>query len=167
MVRRWAGRLDLVAPRDSTRFEERHVADSLRLLPLVSTLDPGPAIDVGSGVGLPGIPLAIAEPRRSWRLLERRRRRASFLEEVVRVLELDCEVLVMGAEEAASEPRLQSAHPLATARAVASPRRSFELLEPLVAPGGVGAVFVGPSATLPEKAALWGEGIAIIRHTRA
>ncbi|MGH2757021.1 MAG: RsmG family class I SAM-dependent methyltransferase, partial [Actinomycetota bacterium] len=58
LVRTWANRLDLVAPGDLDRFEERHIADSLRLLPLLERLPEGPCVDVGSGAGLPGIPLA-------------------------------------------------------------------------------------------------------------
>ena len=88
LVRAYSPKLDLVSPRDLDRFEERHIRDSLRALRYVRQAPPGPAVDVGSGAGLPGIPLAIADPYRHWRLLEPRRRRAAFLEEVVRELDL-------------------------------------------------------------------------------
>src|SRR5918999_4554751 len=106
LVRRWSERVNLVGPSDLDHFESRHIADCLRLLPLARGLAPGPAIDVGSGAGLPGAVLAIAEPGRRWRLLEPQRRRAAFLEEVVRVLRLDAEVVVLSAEDAAVDADL-------------------------------------------------------------
>ena len=126
-------------------------------------LPAGPCIDVGSGAGLPGIPLAVVRPDRVWRLLEPRTRRAGFLEEVVRSLGLDCEVLQLTAEAAAEDDRLRGAHVLATARALAPPAAAARLIEPLVHPGGIGALFVGPDAELPARAALWTTGVAIIR----
>jgi 16S rRNA (guanine527-N7)-methyltransferase len=162
LVRRWAPRLDLVAPGDLERLEERHIKDSLRLLPLLQSLPPGPAVDVGSGAGLPGIPLAIADPGRHWRLIEPRARRASFLEEAVRTLALDAEVVTITAEAAAADPRLARTHVLATARALAPPAEAFELILPLVASGGRAVVFVGESARIPAEAGLWAPGIASI-----
>lgn len=158
LIRAWAPRLDLVSPADLPRLEERHLADCLRLVPLAEEVG-GPCIDVGSGAGLPGIPLAIATGTH-WRLLEPRRRRAAFLEEVVRELSLACEVLRMTADEAGTDPALARAHQLATARAVAPPVAAFPLLTPLLRPGGVAVVFHGGAAELPPDADRWGEGIA-------
>lgn len=163
LVRSWAGRLDLVSPGDLERFEARHIDDSLRLIPLLEAIPEGRAIDVGSGAGLPGIPLAIAAPGRTWRLLEPRARRAAFLEEAVRTLELTCEVLTISAEEAAATPGLAGGHVVAVARALAPPPAAFALLRPLVAPGGVAVVFVGRDVVLPVEAELWEPGIAIVR----
>jgi 16S rRNA (guanine527-N7)-methyltransferase len=161
LVQLWAPTLDLVSPADLGRFHERHVADSLRVLGLVETAPEGPCVDVGSGAGLPGIPLAITS-KRHWRLLEPRGRRAGFLEEVVRELDLDCEVLRMTAQEAALDPGLR--HAVATARALAAPSAAFELVLPLVAPGGTAVVFHGPSAALPSEAEAWSDGIATITN---
>ena len=165
LVRRWSTRLDLVAPGDLERFEERHVRDSLRLRDLLDDLPEGPAVDVGSGAGLPGIPLAIAGPERPWRLLEPRQRRAAFLEEVVRELQLNCEVVPLRAQDAAADPRLAAAHVLATARALAVPAVALDLIQPLIGPGGVAAVFMGGDAKVPEHAVEWQPGIAILRET--
>jgi 16S rRNA (guanine527-N7)-methyltransferase len=161
LVRVWSERLDLVSPADLQRFEARHVADSLRLLDLLAETPDGPCADVGSGAGLPGIPLAIAGGRR-WRLFEPRARRAAFLEEVVRTLELDCEVLAMTAEAAAERVDLAGVHVVVTARALAPPVTAFELICPLVAPGGRAVVFHGPGAELPPEAVEWADGIATI-----
>jgi 16S rRNA (guanine527-N7)-methyltransferase len=108
-------------------------------------------VDVGSGAGLPGIPLAIADPTRPWRLLEPRARRAAFLEEVVRTLDLDCEVSRMSAEEAARTEGWEATHSIATARALAPPWRSFELLRPLLSDEGTAVVFAGGSASVPPE----------------
>jgi 16S rRNA (guanine527-N7)-methyltransferase len=162
LVRHWAERLDLVAPRDVERFRARHVEDALRALPLLHGLPPGHAVDVGSGVGVPGIPLALAQPGRHWRLLEPRRRRAAFLEEVVRELGLDCDVLALRAEEAARRPQLQR-HVAATARAVAPPERAWLLVKPLLRPGGTALMWVSPGAPLPREAEVTQEGVAIMR----
>ena len=166
-MERWSGRLDLVSPRDLPRFASRHVADSLRLLELERSLPGGDAVDVGSGAGLPAIPLAIASPGRLWRLIERRRGRAAFLEETVRILELRCEVVAADAREVGSRGRLAMAHVLATARALAPPGQAFELLLPFLRPGGTAAVFVSRRAQLPEQARLWADGVAIIRRQGA
>jgi 16S rRNA (guanine(527)-N(7))-methyltransferase RsmG len=163
LVELWAPRLDLVSTRDLERFRSRHVADSLRLVPLERSLPPGPGIDVGSGAGLPGVPLALSSER-PWRLLERRRGRAAFLEEVVRVLELDrCEVVVADAHVAVKRADLRGAHALAVARALAGARVAFDLLRGFVRGGGVAAYLVGESTRVPAEATLWAEGVAIIR----
>lgn len=143
LVREYSDKLDLVSPGDLERFEERHIRDSLRALPYVRQAPAGPAVDVGSGAGLPGVPLAIADPERSWVLLEPRQRRAAFLEEVVRELGLThVEVVAETAEQAAAGGRSFS---VATARALAPPGAAMEMIRPLVRPKGVILVFVGAS----------------------
>ena len=144
-----------------TRLRERHIEDSLRLLPLLTDLPPGPCLDVGSGAGLPGIPLAIGDPQRHWVLLEPRRKRAAFLEEVVRELELDCEVRAQPAEQAVRE--LGGSMTLVTARALAPPPQAIQLCLPFVAEGGLAAIFLGRGAALPLGAEEWSDGVAIVR----
>lgn len=151
LVEAWSPRLDLVSAGDLKRVRERHVNDSLRVLPLVEAAPPGPCIDVGAGAGFPGIPLAICSER-PWRLLEPRRRRAAFLEQVVRELQLECEVVVRSAQQAAQDPLLRRCHVIATARALAPPAEAAALCRPLVAPMGRVALFVGPAADIPPDA---------------
>lgn len=163
LVRGWAPRLDLVSPRDLERFEERHVEDSLRAAPLLDELPEGPCVDIGSGAGLPGIPLAIARRERRWTLLEPRHRRAAFLEEAVRELGLDCDVAALRAEDAASQPGLAARFVLATARAVSDAATVRGLAEPLLVSGGVTLVFTGAGAETPPDADEWGPGLTIMR----
>ena len=163
LVRAYADGLDLVAHGDLDRFEQRHIRDSLKPLALLRTLPEGPCVDVGSGAGLPGIPLAIADPSREWRLVEPRRLRAAFLEEVVRMLDLRCEVIVAPAAAAARNPHLVRAHAFAIARALAPPTDAMAMLLPFVAPGGAAAVFVGQGAEAPPGSEEVEEGLAIVR----
>ena len=158
LIRAWAPRLDLVSPSDLERFEERHIADCLRVAPLLEDVS-GWCIDVGSGAGLPGIPLAIATGA-PFRLLEPRTKRAGFLDEVVRELDLQCEVVRLTAAQAAGDPGLAGAHALATARALAPPVQAFRMILPLLRTNGQGVVFHGPRAVLPSEAGRWTEGIA-------
>ncbi len=71
--------LGMIGRADREHLHDRHVVDSLRAIPL---LGPAPmqVVDVGSGAGLPGIPLALARPDLSFCLAELRRRRVAFLE---------------------------------------------------------------------------------------
>ncbi len=148
----WAPRLDLISPGDLSRVRERHIEDSLRALPLVTEVGNGWCIDVGSGAGLPGIPLAIGSGL-PWRLLEPRKRRAAFLEEALRELELDqCEVVVRTAQQAALDPALRAAHSVATARALAPPADAAALCRPLVRATGHVILLVGSSADIPRDA---------------
>lgn len=163
MVVTWSRRLDLVSPRDLPRLYDRHIRDSLRALPLVEAAPPGPCVDVGSGAGFPGVPLAIASDR-VWRLLEPRSKRAAFLEEAVRELQLEhCEVLQTTAQEAARRPGLAGGHALAVARALAPPAEALLLCRPLVAAGGSVALFVGAGAEIPPEAEEWEPGLITIR----
>jgi 16S rRNA (guanine527-N7)-methyltransferase len=79
------------------------IVDSLLFLPLLPAR-PCRVVDIGSGVGVPGLPLRIADPDISLTLIEARRKRASFLKSVVRALGLlDVEVLQGRAEQLARE----------------------------------------------------------------
>lgn len=162
LIRRYATKINLVSVADLDRLEERHIQDSLRLTPLVELAPEGPCTDVGSGAGLPGIPLALATPEKHWRLIEPRSKRAGFLEFVVRELKLDnVEVVRATAQEAAQT--WPGGHAFSTARALASPAQALGWLAPLTAPGGTMAVFCGADAEVPEGAEEWEKGIAIVR----
>lgn len=166
LVRKWAPRLDLVSPGDLERLEERHIEDSLRVVPLLDELPHGACADIGSGAGLPGIPLAIARPERHWTLIEPRHRRAAFLEEVVRDLAVDARVVAKSAEACAKDPDLAGRHVLATARAVADAAHVRSLAEPLLDSGGVTVAFEGEgNRRRPPGAEEWAPGLTIMRKT--
>jgi len=89
-VMRFRKALNLTSINDPELFAERFVYPSLALgawLPATGRL-----LDIGSGMGVPGIPLLIANPGLQGVLVERRKKRAEFLRHVVRLLSLDAEV---------------------------------------------------------------------------
>lgn len=127
-LRTWGRRVNLVG---STRAEAlaRHVDDALAAVP---ALPHGARVaDLGTGAGLPGIPIAIARPDLSMSLVEIRERRVAFLRHVVRTLELDCAVVRTRLEEGCERP-----FEVVLLRAVASPKRAARLARPWVEDGG-------------------------------
>ncbi|HYD47966.1 MAG TPA: 16S rRNA (guanine(527)-N(7))-methyltransferase RsmG [Terriglobales bacterium] len=97
----WRTRLSLISVEDPQLVVREHVVDSLALLPWVE--DGRRVADLGSGGGFPGVPLAIFRPGVAVTLIESRRKRASFLSEVARRLNLaNVVVLPERGEDAAS-----------------------------------------------------------------
>jgi 16S rRNA (guanine527-N7)-methyltransferase len=162
LLRWWAPRIDLVAPGDLPRLESRHIDDSLKARALIASAPDGPALDAGSGAGFPGIPLAIVGPARGWRLLEPRAKRAAFLDEVVRQLDLNAEVVRRTTQQAAADPSLAATHAVVTARALAPPPAAFELMAPLVSSEGLRIVWAGSDSKIPPEAEELKGGLAII-----
>jgi len=111
------------------------VIDSLVLLEHLGTAKT--VVDVGSGAGLPGLPLKIERPGLSVTLVEADQRKAAFLVQACAALSLkDVEVVAMRAEEAGHDPRYREAFDVAVARALAPMPVLAELCLPLVRPGG-------------------------------
>ena len=107
-------RLNLTGAKDGDAFA-KHILDALTLRADVA----GPLIDVGSGNGVPGIPLAIATGHRVV-LLEPIKKRATFLVRTLAALGLDGEALNARAEDAARDPAFREQFSTATARAVST-----------------------------------------------
>ncbi|WMT58287.1 16S rRNA (guanine(527)-N(7))-methyltransferase RsmG [Truepera radiovictrix] len=120
LVRRYSGALDLMSPRAIENFEDK-VAESLVYADLIEPhLSPAERLlDLGSGVGLPGIPLALRFPDAPLILVERRRKRARFLELVVAHLQL-ANVRVMATDARALSPDDVGRVAWVTAQAVGS-----------------------------------------------
>ncbi len=128
-------RQNLVADPTPETVWMRHVADSLAIVPHLGGAFP--LIDVGSGAGFPGIPLAILFPDRPVTLLESTGKKARFLEAAVRELGLArARVVNLRAETAAHEAEHRGAYAQGTARAVAPLPVLLELLLPFLQPGG-------------------------------
>ncbi|MBN9605585.1 MAG: 16S rRNA (guanine(527)-N(7))-methyltransferase RsmG [Actinomycetales bacterium] len=122
--------LGLIGPLEPPRLWTRHIVNSALLAPL---LRPGRVGDIGSGAGLPGIPLAIARPDVRLVLIEPMERRCEWLRaEAVRLGLGNVEVIRARAEEVELEPLLDQA----TARAVAALGKLVPLVAPLVRAGG-------------------------------
>ena len=119
--------------------------DSLRGVELVSRYD-GSIVDVGSGGGAPGIPLAYALPEREVVLLEAERRKCDFLEQWAPA---NARVVWGRAEE--QETDLAG---VAVAKALAQPPTAAEWCLPLVREGGAVVLWVGPSADVSRVEAV-------------
>jgi 16S rRNA (guanine527-N7)-methyltransferase len=109
-----------------------HLLDSLSVVPFVAA----PYVDVGSGAGLPAIPVLIATGA-STTLIESNRKKAHFLESALQRLGLTAAVVSERAEAAGRREDLRDRFASGTARAVASAPAAAELLLPFIAPGGV------------------------------
>lgn len=133
----------LIGPRESDRLWERHLLNSAALGELVP--DGARVLDVGSGAGLPGIPLALARPDLVIVLLEPMARRVVWLREVVAVLGLAVSVHRGRAEDPGVRQEL-GGNDVVTARAVAPLGRLAGWSLPLVTPGGRLLAVKGASA---------------------
>jgi 16S rRNA (guanine527-N7)-methyltransferase len=123
----------LLGPHEVDRLWERHL---LNCAAVAELLDPGErVIDIGSGAGLPGLPLAIARPDLKVTLLEPLLRRSEFLREVVTELGLEVEVVRGRAEEARVRDRLGGSD-AAVSRAVAALDKLTKWSMPLLRPNG-------------------------------
>lgn len=133
----------VVGPRELPRLWDRHVLNSAAIgevLPAGATV-----VDVGSGAGLPGVPLALARPDLVITLLEPMARRVAWLERVVDELGLAVTVVRGRAEEREARRRCGESD-VVTARAVAPIGRLATWTLPLVRPGGILAAMKGASA---------------------
>ncbi len=133
----------LIGPREAGRVWSRHLLNCAAVAELVSR--DASVVDIGSGAGLPGIPLALARPDVSMVLVEPLLRRSAFLSEAVSELGLArCAVVRARAEDAAD--RLRAPADVVTARAVASLARLAGWAAPLLRGGGVLLAIKGATA---------------------
>jgi 16S rRNA (guanine527-N7)-methyltransferase len=145
LLRQRAMSLGLVSPRDVGRLWDRHILDSLRGMPCITAGDQR-VLDVGSGAGLPGIPLGVARPGTEFVLVEPKRRRAAFLELALESLELpNVSVAPVSASEVGGKA------PLCVVRALGSAQTSWRLASPLLEKGGRLLYWAGRS---------WGDNVA-------
>ena len=105
----------------------------------------GRLLDVGSGAGLPGIPLKIQNPRLQTDLLEIRSRKVSFLRQVVRLLKLEGIQVIRGRLEKDRDLLDEGGYHIVTARALAPFSRTIDLCAPLLRRDGVLVGFLGGS----------------------
>ena len=131
LLRRWNATYNLTAIRDPLQMVSLHLLDSLAMHPHVAGL--ASLADLGTGPGLPGIPLALAHPGLRVTLVESSGKKARFLREAVRHLGLANARVAESRAEALDEP---GAHAAITARALATLPDIIAVGGHLVAPGG-------------------------------
>lgn len=133
----------LIGPREVDRLWERHLLNSAVIGEQIP--EAASVVDIGSGAGLPGVPLAIARPDLDITLVEPMARRVDWLNEVIEDLDLDVRVLRGRAEEKAVRAELGPAD-VVTARAVAPLARLAGWCLPLLREGGMMLAVKGASA---------------------
>jgi 16S rRNA (guanine527-N7)-methyltransferase len=134
----------LIGPREADRIWERHILNSAAISDLIDA--DARVADVGSGAGLPGIPLAIARPDLTIVLIEPLLRRATFLTEAVDLLGLTSVSVVRGRAEEPVVARQHRDFDVVTSRAVAALDKLAKWCLPLVRPGGVMMALKGDRA---------------------
>ncbi len=135
----WNQRLNLTAITDYEAVQVKHFLDALTVVMAVRLLsDRGiRLIDVGTGAGIPGIPLKIVMPDAELVLLDATKKKADFLEHITKRLELKgVEIVVGRAEEIAHQPEYRQRFDLVLSRAVAHLTMLVELTLPFCATGG-------------------------------
>lgn len=146
LLHRWNRRMNLTAVRGMVEMARRHVLDSLSIHRHLR----GRVLDVGSGAGLPGLPVALALPALTVTLLESRARRVEFLREAVRVTgAFNVHVLHARAEEQKTEEKFDTL----AVRAVGSVRAVLQTAGHLCAADGSVVMMKGPRATNEVAAA--------------
>jgi len=140
-------RVNLTGIRDRDACWKRNVIDSLTVLPGLSDFTHAArVIDVGSGAGLPGLPVAIARPDLQVTLLESTGKKAVFCESVVDSLSLPNVTVVQDrAETIGQQPAHRQQYDVAVCRAVGPMNVLLELTLPLVKVGGRLLAMKGPS----------------------
>jgi 16S rRNA (guanine527-N7)-methyltransferase len=146
--------VSLTAIRDPAEQRRELVGDALTARATIGERLPGDVVDVGSGNGSPGIPLALHYGQRVT-LLDSVARKGAFLRHAVALLGIECPVVVDRSETFARGAG-RDAFDLALARALAQPAVALELCLPLVRPGGRVMLWTG----LVDAAAL--EPIAVL-----
>lgn len=149
LLLRWNRTVNLIARSDEPNLWDRHIADSLQLIPYLTPF-PARAIDLGSGGGFPGLILAIATGI-PFDLIESDQRKCTFLREAARITGASATVHPMRIDAANIAPAS-----LVTARALAPLPNLLALATPLLAENGVCLFLKGANADAELTAAITG-----------
>jgi len=143
LVVRWSPRINLTGHRDLSNVISWLVLDALAM---DAHLPPGQTLlDLGSGAGFPGIPLAILNSRLDVVLVDSRQRRHHFQKAVIRELDLPNVRAELGRSEQISEPVFD----VVVAQALAAPARALELIYPWLGEAGWAVLACGPNGPGP------------------
>lgn len=154
-LERWNHKVNLTAIRDRDEMVTAHILDSLVARPLLSGKT---VLDVGTGPGFPGLPLAIVEPGRQFTLLDSSNKKIMFVQHVARLLGLDNVIAVKGrGEDYAPGHRFDTV----IARALAALPRLMEIAGHHVGEDGVFVALKGryPTEELEELTAPWSHDV--------
>ena len=154
----WNQKMNLTAITDPQGIAVKHFADSLAAAPLLPE-GAFSLIDVGTGAGFPGVPLALYRPDCKLTLLDSLNKRLTFLDTVCRETGLDATLIHARAEEGGRNPKLREKYDVACARAVANLPVLSEYCLPFVKVGGRFIALKGPDADRERTEASRGIGV--------
>lgn len=145
----WNARMNLTAITEEREVYVKHFYDSLTICQMGEWVKRVPqgarVLDVGTGAGFPGIPLAIALPNVQFVLNDALQKRVNFLTAVVEELELDNVVCIHGrSEDLARDKMYRAAFDAVVSRAVARLNVLMELMSPFLRVDGIGCSYKGP-----------------------
>lgn len=157
LLQRWNTRFNLISRRDTQRIWSRHVLDSLSILPILAALPCRGgrcrALDVGTGAGFPGLPLAVADAGTDWLLVDRNSRKVRFLELVAQELNLG-NVAVRTLDLGVTPPNgLEGWADVIVSRAMEAPFPLVERTGGMLAAGGTFLLMTGARAA-PQAASV-------------
>ncbi|MBD2255623.1 16S rRNA (guanine(527)-N(7))-methyltransferase RsmG [Nostoc parmelioides] len=141
--------LNLTRITEPQEFWEKHLWDSLRgVAPqqqLISSLQVGASvIDIGTGAGFPGVPVAIIAPNSTITLVDSTRKKITFIESILKELGLtNAKTLVSRAEEIGQQPQHREQYDVALIRAVGTASACAEYTLPLLKLGGLAVIYRG------------------------
>ena len=138
MIKRWNKAYNLVGTSKTDELLQKHLLDSLSIVPYVKM---APVLDVGSGAGLPGIPLAISLPGISFTLLDSNGKKARFMRQVVMDLKLTNVDIVQTRVE--DYQPIKEAPKTVLSRAFAPLNKALEILATVCAPQGQVLIMLG------------------------
>jgi len=155
LLQKWNRKVSLTALPVEDAGDE--AVDRLLLEPALAAKSlPSPAssiLDIGSGGGSPAIPLRLVAPGTSLRMVESKTRKAAFLREAVRVLELErTEVDAVRFEELLARPELHETVDVVTLRAVKVEPKTLAALQSFLRPGGLLFLFGTSGSPITDKA---------------
>jgi 16S rRNA (guanine527-N7)-methyltransferase len=146
LLLKWNKSINLTSITDPDEVLEKHVLDSLAVVPV---LPAGSLLDAGSGGGFPGIPVAIARPELEVALVDSVQKKVAFLKNALAELRLPkvkaYAVRLQGNPSREELPRVHAA----VSRAFASPEEWLRLAQQYVLPGGVAICMLGPADEIP------------------
>ncbi|WP_009631798.1 16S rRNA (guanine(527)-N(7))-methyltransferase RsmG [Synechocystis sp. PCC 7509] len=129
---------------EPTEFWEKHLWDSLRGVVPFLTLEKQKIIDIGTGAGFPGLPMAISFPETAITLVDSTRKKITFIDGLLEELNISNALAVTSRAEALNKlPQYKNVYDLATVRAVGSAAICAEYALPLVKPGGMAVLYRG------------------------
>ncbi len=160
LIEKWNKTFNLVSRHDISRLFTRHLLDSLAGVPL---LHGQKVLDLGSGAGLPGVPLAIAAPEKSFVLLDRSSRRVRFLGQVARNLDLANVDVIEG--DFAQCIDSTEVFDTITARGVTTALEVWAMVDKNIATSGKVLVYESTQIDIEENEMPKLDGVTITRHT--